>query len=246
MKTVILSNLLLLAANTLAADPLAKYEHDSFDTGPSIPLGAHKLTVYFFGHASLMMTWGKIVVYVDPVTEHADYRKLPKADLILVTHEHYDHLDAKAIAAIEKKGTRIVLNQAGRDQLGKGDALANGDSIDIDGIKITAVPAYNTTAGRDKFHPKGGRDNGYLLKLGGKTMYLAGDTEDIPEMSQLGRIDIAFLPMNQPYTMTPSQAAHAATMINPQVLYPYHYGDTDVNDLGKLIKDIELRIRKMK
>ena len=244
MKTVILSNLLLLAAGgALAADPLARYEHDSFDTGKG------KLAIYFFGHASLMMTWGTIVVYVDPVTEHADYARLPKAGLVLVTHEHFDHLDAKAIAAISRKHTKIVLNQASRDKLGKGDALKNGDSTTVDGITIRAVPAYNYTAGHEQFHPKGGRDNGYVLTIGGKTIYIAGDTEDIPEMADLRNIDIAFLPMNQPYTMTPQQVAHAVEMIRPKVLYPYHYGDTDTDELVKLLKDAkgtELRIRKMK
>ncbi|HTY08462.1 MAG TPA: MBL fold metallo-hydrolase [Candidatus Edwardsbacteria bacterium] len=244
MKTVILSNLLLLAAGgALAADPLARYEHDSFDTGKG------KLAIYFFGHASLMMTWGTIVVYVDPVTEHADYARLPKAGLVLVTHEHFDHLDAKAIAAVSKKDTRIVLNRSSRDQLGKGDALANGDSAEVHGIAIRAVPAYNTTPGRDKFHPHTGRDNGYVLTIGSQKVYIAGDTEDIPEMAELKNVDIAFLPMNQPYTMTPAQIVHCVEMIKPKVLYPYHYGDTDTNELVKLMRDVkgtELRIRKMK
>jgi L-ascorbate metabolism protein UlaG (beta-lactamase superfamily) len=233
----------LFAGSALAADPLAKNEHDSFDTGTG------KLTIYFLGHATLMMTWGKTVIHIDPVSEYADYSKLPKADLALVTHEHHDHLDAQAIAAIGEKGTRIVLNQAGRDQLGKGEALKNGDSIEVHGIEIKAVPAYNTTPGREKFHPAGGRDNGYVLTLGDKRVYIAGDTEDIPEMAELKNIDIAFLPMNQPYTMTPAQAAHAVEMIKPKIVYPYHYGGTDTSELVKLLKDVkgtELRIRKMK
>jgi len=251
MKIAIASCMLYALANTLAADPLAKYECDSFDTISTLldGQGTGTLTIYFLGHATLMLVLGKLVVHIDPVAEHADYNKLPKADLILVTHEHYDHLDAKAIAAIGKKDTRIVLNQAGRDQLGKGEALNNGDSIEVHGIAIKAVPAYNSTPGHEKFHPKGGRDNGYVLILGDKRVYIAGDTEDIPEMADLKNIDIAFLPMNQPYTMTPAQAAHAARMIKPKVLYPYHYGATDVNEVVKLMndhKDTEVRIRKMK
>jgi L-ascorbate metabolism protein UlaG (beta-lactamase superfamily) len=243
MKIAIASCMLYALANTLAADPLATYEHDSFDTGRG------KLTIYFLGHATLMMTWGKLVIHIDPVAEHADYKKLPKADLVLVTHEHHDHLDAKTIAAIGKKGTRIVLNQAGRDQLGDGEALKNGDSMEVHGIGIKAVPAYNTSPGHEKFHPSGGRDNGYVLILGDKRVYIAGDTEDIPEMAELKNIEIAFLPMNQPYTMTPAQVAHAVEMIKPKIVYPYHYGDTDTGELVKLLKDVkgtELRIRKMK
>jgi L-ascorbate metabolism protein UlaG (beta-lactamase superfamily) len=242
MKTVIFSQLLMLLAGTLAADPLSKYEHDAFETGKG------KLTIYFFGHASLMITWGKIVIYVDPVSRYADYVKLPKADIILVTHEHQDHLDAKAIAAVTKKGTRTVLNASAKAQLQQGEALANGDSAIIDGIAIRAVPAYNTTTDRDKFHPRG-RDNGYVLNIGLQKVYVAGDTEDISEMAGLKNIDIAFLPVNQPYTMTPQQAANAARIIKPQVLYPYHYGETDLSVLPGLLKDLkgtEVRVRKMK
>ena len=244
MKTVILSNLLLLlAGSALPAAQLAKFEHDVFDAGEQ------QLTIFFLGHATLVIAYGTTVIHVDPVSQYADYTKLPKADIILVTHEHFDHLDAKAIKAVSTKHTRIVLNQASRDKLGRGDALKNGDSTTVDGIAIRAVPAYNTTPGHEQFHPKGGRDNGYVLRVGGKTVYIAGDTEDIPEMADLKDIDIAFLPMNQPYTMTPQQVAHAVEMIKPKILYPYHFGDTDTNELVTLLKDVkgtELRIRKMK
>jgi L-ascorbate metabolism protein UlaG (beta-lactamase superfamily) len=242
MNTAIASSLLLLAG-AVAADPLAKYERDEFRAG------AEKLTIYFLGHGTLMMTWGRLVIQVDPVSEYADYKQLPKADLILVTHEHFDHLDAKAIAAAAKKDARIVLNQAGRDKLGQGEALNNGDSLEYKGIAIKAVPAYNTTAGRQQFHPKGGRDNGYVLALGGLNIYISGDAEDIPEMAQLNDIGLAFLSTNQPYTMTPQQFAHAVEMIKPKVAYPYHYGDTDLSALPELLKGekgTELRIRKLK
>lgn len=110
-----------------------------------------------------------------------------------------------------------------------------------------AVPAYNTTPGRDKFHPKG-RDNGYILTVGGTRIYIAGDTEDIPEMKQIKNIDIAFLPVNQPYTMTPEQAIQSAKTIQPHILYPYHYGDTNINEVKdglKNEKEIEVRIRAL-
>ncbi|MBI4727058.1 MBL fold metallo-hydrolase [candidate division TA06 bacterium] len=250
MKTAIASYLLLVLAGTactepgrgVAADTLAQFPSDTIETsdGP--------LTIYFIGHATLMLKYKNLVIHVDPVNEFADYKKMPKADLILVTHEHYDHFDAKAIAAPTKKGTALVLNNASGNILKAGQGLENGDSLIIQGIRVKAIPAYNTTTGRDKFHPRG-RDNGYLLSLGGKNIYIAGDTEDIPEMAELKNIDIAFLPMNQPYTMTPEQLVNAVKMIKPKIVYPYHYGATDLSGLPELLKDqkqTELRIRPMK
>jgi len=242
MKTAIASYLLLVLAGTIAADPLSSFPSDIIETndGP--------LTIYFIGHATIMMKYKNLVIHVDPVNEFADYKKLPQADLILVTHEHHDHFDAQAIAAITKKGTALVLNNAARNLLKSGQALEQGDSAIIQGIKIKAIPAYNTTPGRDKFHPQG-RDNGYVLNVGGRNIYLAGDTENTPEMAELKDIDIAFLPMNQPYTMTPEQFAQAVKDFKPKIVYPYHYGETDLSGLPELLKDekqSELRIRPMK
>ncbi len=239
---ILASALMLAAAGSLSAGSAQAFETDSFEAEGG------KLSISFFGHASLMLRHGKTVIYVDPVSQYADYSKLHKADIILVTHQHADHLDAKAISQLGKKATRIIINQAGRDQLGKGEVLKNGDSLTAKGVKIAAVPSYNTTEGRDKFHPRG-RDNGYVLDIGGKRVYIAGDTEDIPEMAELKDIDIAFLPVNQPYTMTPQQAANAARIIKPKVLYPYHYGETDVSVLPKLLEDVpglEVRIRSLR
>jgi L-ascorbate metabolism protein UlaG (beta-lactamase superfamily) len=242
MKTAIASYLMLVLANTISADPLAQFPSDTIETndGP--------LTIYFIGHATMMMKYKNRIIHVDPVSEYTDYKKMPKADLILVTHEHHDHFDAQAIEAITKKGTAVVLNNAARNLLKSGQALEQGDSAIIQGIRIKAVPAYNTTAGRDKFHPQG-RDNGYVLTIGGRNVYLAGDTENTPEMAQLKGIDIAFLPVNQPYTMTPEQLAQAVKDFKPKIVYPYHYGDTDLSGLPGLLKDekqTELRIRPMK
>lgn len=243
MSATIISSLILVLAGSLAADPLAQFPCDTLETsdGP--------LVIYFIGHATIMMKYKNLIIHVDPVGEYADYKKMPKADLILVTHEHHDHFDAKAIAAVTKKGTALVLNNAARNLLkSAGQGLENGDSAIIQGIRIKAVPAYNTTPGRDKFHPKG-RDNGYVLHIGGRNIYLAGDTENTPEMVQLKDIDIAFLPVNQPYTMTPEQLAQAVKDFKPKIVYPYHYGDTDLSGLPGLLKDekkTELRIRPMK
>ena len=121
--------------------------------------------------------------------------------------------------------------------------MKNGERTQLEeDIEIEAVPAYNTTKGREQFHPKG-RDNGYILTLDGLRIYIAGDTEDIPEMADIKDIDIAFLPCNQPYTMTPEQLVRAAKIIKPKVLFPYHYGDTDVSGIPVQLPGIDVRIR---
>jgi len=233
--------LFIVSWHTLAGDELAKFQSDTF------ACRGGRIVIFFIGHGTLMLQYRNSAIHVDPVGEYADYSKMPKADLILITHEHQDHLDPQAIKMITKKATSLVLNQAARERLGMGTALGNGDSLEIKGIGIKAVPAYNTTPGRDRFHPRG-RGNGYILNVGGKRIYIAGDTEDIPEMAKIQNIDIAFLPVNQPYTMTPQQAARAARMIKPRVLYPYHYGQTDISVLPGLLKDVpevEVRIRNL-
>jgi L-ascorbate metabolism protein UlaG (beta-lactamase superfamily) len=131
--------------------------------------------------------------------------------------------------------------------IGYGEILKNGEKKSYKNITIEAVPAYNTTPGNEKFHPKG-RDNGYILTIGGKRIYIAGDTENTPEMDKLKHIDIAFLPMNQPYTMTPAQVAKTVKQFKPKILYPYHYGETNVQELQNLLasdKHTEIRIRQM-
>ena len=220
------------------------YTTDTFTTpnGKQVVITAIK-------HASLRIQFDGIEIQVDPVgakcAPATDYSAFPKADVILVTHEHFDHFDRDAIAALHKDGTQVFANPNTRKMLGFGDALANGDSRKLaNGVSIDAVPAYNTTPGRDKFHPKG-RDNGYVLMLDGLRIYIAGDTEDIPEMAAVTDIDIAFLPCNQPYTMTPEQTAKAARTIRPKVLFPYHYSETPVKRVADLLagSGIDVRIR---
>ena len=203
--------------------------------------------ISFIKHGSLMITYEGLQIQVDPVTMFADYSTFPKADFILITHEHGDHLDSVAINQLTKNNTRIIINQSSRDIISKGDVMKNGDSLHLtDNIKIEAVPAYNTTEGREKFHPRH-RDNGYIVNIEDVKIYIAGDTEDIPEMKELKDIDIAFLPVNQPYTMTVDQATNAANMFSPKILYPYHFGDTDVKPIKSRLEDsgIEVRLRKM-
>ena len=190
-------------------------------------------------HASIQINYNGLEIQVDPVGKgmkpETDYSQFPKADIILVTHEHHDHFDSDAIALLTKASTKIYLNPAVHKMFGSGKALKNGDKVKIaNDITIEAVPAYNTTPGREQFHPKG-RDNGYILTLDGMRVYIAGDTEDIPEMANIKDISIAFLPCNQPYTMTIEQAANAAKTIKPKVLFPYHYNATPVNKLTPLL-----------
>jgi L-ascorbate metabolism protein UlaG (beta-lactamase superfamily) len=214
------------------------YEKDKFATDKG------DLEITFIGHGTLMMTFNNKVIYIDPTGMFGDFSKMPKADLILITHEHGDHLDPKAIDQVLKDNTSIILTATCAKSLGKGDVMANGDVKDILGITITAVPAYNIGKA---FHPKG-NGNGYVLQFGNKKVYVAGDTENIPEMAQLKNVDIAFLPMNLPYTMTPAQVAEAARVIQPKILYPYHFGETKTDELLTLMKDdknIVVRIRKL-
>ena len=216
-----------------------------------LPTSAGDLRITFIGHATLMFEFGGKVIHSDPVGQFGDYGKLPKADLILVAHDHSDHFDPKAIALIGTEKTKLVLTPLCAAKGGRGIVLKNGEETIVDGIRIEAVPAYNIVHMRSPgvpFHPKGD-GNGYILTFGDKRVYVAGDTENVSEMKTLGRIDVAFLPMNLPYTMTPEMAADAARMVKPKILYPYHFGETDTAKLVSLLKDekgIEVRIRRMK
>ncbi|MBQ2029863.1 MAG: MBL fold metallo-hydrolase [Bacteroidaceae bacterium] len=220
------------------------YETDTFATK-----NGHTVTFHALVHASIRVEYDGKEIQIDPAGKleqrAIDYTAMPKADYIFVTHEHFDHFDKEAIATLTAEGTRLITNRRCADMLGYGEVMANGDSMALaDDIRVEAVPAYNTTEGHTQFHPKG-RDNGYVLTLDGLRIYVAGDTEDIPEMTALKDIDIAFLPCNQPYTMTPDQLTKAARTVRPKVLFPYHYGQTDVTKLPALLKDdgIDVRIR---
>jgi len=208
------------------------------------------LKITFIGHGTLMFTFAGKVIHVDPWSRMADYSKLPKADLILVTHEHGDHLDTKAIDIIRQDKTDLVMTEKCKEKVEAGIIMKNGDVKTVQGFKIEAIPAYNILHKRgsgDPFHPKG-MGNGYVIAFADKRVYVGGDTENTPEMKALKDIDIAFLPMNLPYTMTPEMVADAAKAFKPKILYPYHYGNTDTSKIVELLKDakqIEVRIRKM-
>ena len=237
-----ISSLIVFSAFTAAAQ---EPETDTINTS------AGNLKITFIGHASLMFSFGGKIIHIDPFSRMADYSKLPKADIILITHGHPDHLDLKAFNLIRSEESLLVLNENSAGLVKGGIIMNNGDVKAVNGLKIEAVPAYNIVnmrADGTPFHPKG-LGNGYVITFGNKRVYVAGDTENIPEMKKLEGIDIAFLPMNLPYTMTPEMAAEAARAFKPKILYPYHYGNTDISRIVDLLKDtneIEVRIRKIK
>ncbi|MBI5558114.1 MAG: MBL fold metallo-hydrolase [Deltaproteobacteria bacterium] len=215
-----------------------------------IPTPAGDARITFLGHGTLMLAFAGKIIHIDPFSKVADYATLPRADIILLTHDHYDHLDPQALKLVRTTKSVVILTEASAKQLQGGIVMHNGEEKTVQGVKIEAVPAYNLVHRRDDgqpFHPKGD-GNGYVLTLGGKRIYIAGDTENIPEMKALRDIDVAFLPMNLPYTMTPEMAAEAAKSFQPKILYPYHFGETDPMKLEDLLKDakgIELRIRNL-
>jgi len=210
-------------------------------------------------HATFIVQWNGKTVYVDPVGGTKLFADLPKPDLVLVTHIHGDHFDPATLeAVIPAAGQATIIAPAtvaekipetlrGKTRV---KVLANGEKTEVVGIAVEAVPAYNTTAGKERFHPKG-RDNGYVLTMGGKKVYIAGDTEDTAEMRALKGIDIAFLPMNLPYTMSVPKAADAIRQFRPKIVYPYHYrsGDgtkADMQELKRLVGEqsgVEIRTR---
>ena len=219
------------------------YEVDVFKTKSGKTVKFHALV-----HASIRIEYDGKEIEIDPVTKLGnktiDYSAMPKADYIFVTHEHGDHFDREAIKQLTGEKTQLITNKRCADMLGYGEIMVNGQSATFNDITVEAVPAYNTSEGRTQFHPKG-RDNGYILTIDGLRIYIAGDTEDIPEMQDIKDIDIAFMPCNQPYTMTPEQLVKAAKTVKPKVLFPYHYGQTDVSIIPSQLKDngIDVRIR---
>lgn len=245
-RTLLLAGLLLfatVATAAVAADPALEKD--------TIPTSAGTLEVTFVGHGSLYFGFGGKVIHVDPFGKLADYTKLPKADLVLVTHAHGDHLDATALAAIRKPDTRILVAKTCAGKVDGATVLENGETQTLAGVTVEAVPAYNLVHTRPDgtpFHPKG-EGNGYVVTFGGTRVYVAGDTENVPEMKAMKAIDVAFLPMNLPYTMTPEMVSDAVRAFGPRILYPYHFGETDPSRLVALLADVkgtEVRIRKMK
>jgi L-ascorbate metabolism protein UlaG (beta-lactamase superfamily) len=217
--------------------------HAADITGDRYVLEGAEVVIHPVNHASLVMALPGYVIYADPVGGAALYDGLPVPDLILITHDHGDHYDAETLANLVSETTRLITSPAVFDMLpaalkAKAQPLANGESATIGALAIHAVPAYNMTEDRLNYHPKG-RGNGYVLVLaGGGRIYIAGDTEDIPEMQALAEtgIDIAFLPMNLPFTMEIEQAANAVALFKPEYVYPYHYRGTDIEAFARLVE----------
>jgi L-ascorbate metabolism protein UlaG (beta-lactamase superfamily) len=254
MRGLLCSSVVLLSCcATISIACAAQLSGDQIATGKGV------LVIHPVRHATLLMQWNGKTIYVDPVGGAKPFAGLPKPDLILVTHIHGDHFDVPTLEAVIPDGgqTDIIAPKTVAEKIPgklrgktKVQVLANGEKTEVDGIAIEAVPAYNTTAGKEKFHPQG-RDNGYVLTIGGKRVYIAGDTEDTAEMRALKDIDIAFLPMNLPYTMSVAKAADAIRAFKPKIVYPYHYrsGDgtkADMAELKRLVgaqSGVEIRSR---
>jgi L-ascorbate metabolism protein UlaG (beta-lactamase superfamily) len=198
-------------------------------------------------HATVVFQHAGKVIVVDPWSKGA-LDKIPKADLILITDIHFDHLDKDAIGKVKKDGTVILGPAAVAAELPGTKTLKNGEKTTFESVGIEAVPMYNKVRGPEAgklFHDKG-RGNGYVLTFGDKRVYLSGDTECIDEMKALQNIDVAFVCMNLPYTMPPAEAASCVKAFKPKVLYPYHYKDSNLDELTKALADekgVEVRLR---
>lgn len=271
MKIILTSaSVIILALSMICCNSKAKsdnkqndVENDAIEvlSGKIIPAdtygeGENKLYVTLVGHGSLMFEYKGKIIHVDPYSNVADYSKLPKADLILLTHEHGDHLDQSAINELKTTGTQFIMSRSCNDILKYGEVINNGEYTHFEDIYITAIPAYNIVHKKpdgEAYHPKG-RGNGYLLRFGDLSVYVAGDTENIPEMDSLkgtikerGQIDIAFMPKNLPYTMTDEMFIDAAKKVMPEHLYPYHMSEFDNDIISKALEgtNIKLEVRPM-
>lgn len=243
MRTLFVAIVMMMTALTSTAQGVVKRD--------VLKTSAGDLEIFFIGHASLMLTFHGKVIHVDPYGKMGNYWTLPRADLVLFTHDHIDHFDLDALQKIQKQETIVILPPICSDRVPEGWIVSNGESLSVLSIGVQAVPAFNVVHRRDNgqlFHPPG-IGNGYVLTFGDKRIYIAGDTENIAEMKTLQRIDCAFLPMSPPSTMTPEMVADAAKAFKPKILYPYHYKDTDPHKLVTLLHDtpgIEVRIRQLR
>jgi L-ascorbate metabolism protein UlaG (beta-lactamase superfamily) len=225
----------------LAAAALAAPATEEFKTSA----GVLKMTP--IQHGSLTLEAGGQVIEVDPAISGfgaapPDFSKVPKADLVLITDIHDDHLDPTSLAKVRKTGTTVVIPGAALSKVSDGVVMKNGETKKFGPWTIEALPMYNLKNG--PYHEKG-RGNGYIVTYGGLRIYIAGDTEGIPEMRALKNIDVAFIPMILPYTMSPADAADAVKAFHPKVVYPYHYGQSDLKVFEAALKGtgIDVRLR---
>ena len=234
-----------IEAWTAAGKPTQTYEVEVFFTEDFSPVA-----ITLLKHGTLAISYQGATIHIDPVSglgKPTDYAKeFPKADAIFITHEHGDHLDKEAVAALYEEGkTTLIANPNSVQQLGFGIAQRNGAEGELAcGIQFAAVPAYNYSEGHTNFHPQG-RDNGYVFDIADLRIYVAGDTENIPELAEIEDVDVAFLPVNQPYTMTVEQCVKAAKVLKPRVLIPYHFSNTDLSSLPEQLPGIEVLLRQL-
>ena len=224
---------LILASSVFAADALST--------------SAGEVAITPVMHGTVLLEHAGKAWYVDPWSQ-ADLTKSPKADVILITDVHGDHMDPAAIAAIRKPSTVIIAPAAVAATVTDARVLANGEFTMLDGVRIEAIPMYNIERGPEPgkvFHEKG-RGNGYVLTIGDKRLYFSGDTEATPEMKALANIDVAFICMNLPYTMPPAEAAGAVRSFKPKVVYPYHYRGADLAAFESALRGapVEVRLRE--
>ena len=224
-----------------------RYPADTF-TAPD----GTDVTITFFAHASLAVESHGKHIYIDPTEGAAEYGRLPKADLVLVTHSHYDHLDRAAIDELTTRQSTVVCDKTSAEAFDyECVTMTPGMTTDpFAWLHIEAFPAYNTSEGHLQFHPREREDCGYLLTAGGLRIYIPGDTEDTGELLSLRDVDILMLPVNQPYTMTVDQAVRVVKAVRPRVFYPIHYGQVDEKtDLDRLERELsgitDVRIRPM-
>jgi L-ascorbate metabolism protein UlaG (beta-lactamase superfamily) len=227
------------------ATPLVMFAQ--LPTPDKLPAAGGDITIAPINHATLQLVYAGKVIDVDPVAAAGTFAGFAAPDVILITDIHGDHLDPATVAKLKKATTVVVAPSAAAAQLDHPTVIANGEKKTIAGIEIEAVPMYNLTRGQSPgqlYHPKG-RGNGYVLTLGGKRIYIAGDTEGTPEMKALQGIDVAFIPMNLPYTMPPIEAADAVKAFKPKIVYPYHYRGSDLHQFEDALKGtgIDVRIR---
>jgi L-ascorbate metabolism protein UlaG (beta-lactamase superfamily) len=233
----LLLTLAVLGAGTLSASGQTR-PAQTFDTSA----GPVKITPVF--HASTVIEAGGKVIYLDPA-KPSDFTGLPPADLILITDIHGDHMDPAAVAAVSKSGTEILAPAAVAKTVTAAKVIANGQSQKWDKWTIEAIPMYNLTRGPEAgklYHDKG-RGNGYVLTYGGKRFYFSGDTEAIPEMKALKNIDVAFVCMNLPYTMTPDEAADGVLAFHPKIAIPYHFRESDLSVFQKKLEGSGIEVR---
>ena len=238
MKNLSICIAILLLNGMGCKEPKGQKDLDTANEVQKAKVVSNKIDIIPIEHATAVLEWNDITIYVDPVGGASAFSGQKKPDLILITHGHGDHFSLETLQELDTQQAKIMVPQAVADKIPDEftpqiDVLHNGDSKERYGIKVEAVPMYNLREEALKFHPKG-RGNGYVLNLGSKRLYFSGDTEDIPEMRALQNIDKAFVCMNLPYTMTVESAADAVLEFQPKEVYPYHYrGRPNVSDVGR-------------